>query len=178
MIKGIGIRKSRRLLNGKFRVVGDGKFRENLLRLAEELNLQDEVIFVGKVPNEEVQRYYSVIDFFPFPRLNFEVCRLVTPLKPYEAMAMGKPVGVSNIPALKEMVEDNHTGALFNTNDIESLIETLIDTEKHEYIRLIGYNWVRIHRSWEILSKYYNDVYESLMSTSYILNPANGGVRK
>ena len=93
-------------------------------------------------------------------------------------MAMGKPVGVSNIPALKEMVEDNHTGALFNTNDIESLIETLIDTEKHEYIRLIGYNWVRIHRSWEILSKYYNDVYESLMSTSYILNPANGGVRK
>jgi len=145
--------------NIHFLLVGDGPFLSELQNLAKELNILDIVTFVGRVPHTEVHKYYSVIDIFPFPRINEKVCQLVTPLKPFEVMAMGKIALVSDIPALNEMVINKETGLVFKAEDIKSLYQCLKESVQFKNIGLKSRNWVENNRDWKHLIKKYNDVY-------------------
>ncbi|MDO5663317.1 MAG: glycosyltransferase, partial [Brachybacterium sp.] len=85
-------------------IVGDGAVLEDLREQVRADGLTDVVTFTGRVPHEDVERYYSIIDITPFPRLPLPVCEMVSPLKPFEAMAMGKAVIASDVAALAEIV--------------------------------------------------------------------------
>ena len=52
----------------------------------------DHVVFTGQVPHDEVGDYYALLDVFVVPRIDERAARLVTPIKPYEALAMRLPV--------------------------------------------------------------------------------------
>lgn len=104
----------------KLLVVGDGQHRATLQRKVLDQNLSEDIVFTGKVPFETVKDYYSVIDIAPFPRQDKLVCQLVTPIKTYEAMAMGKRVIVSDVNALKEMVIDQVNGVYFKADNKEA----------------------------------------------------------
>ena len=143
-------------------IVGDGPALPRLRELVKTLNVSDIVSFVGRVPHNEVKDYYSVIDIFPFPRINAKVCRLVTPLKPFEVMAMGKLALVSNIPALNEMVKEGETGLVFETENIESLTTCLKKAPEYKEVGLKSREWVEKNRDWSILSKRYIDIYKKL----------------
>lgn len=142
-------------------IVGDGPALNDLKRLAKELDLTEQVVFVGRVPHEEVARYYSVIDLFPFPRTKAKVCELVTPLKPYEAMAMGKLVLVSDIPALREMVLDGKTGLIFEAENDEALAEALLASFSQLELGQQSRLWVEAHRAWQKLVEAYPAIYEA-----------------
>ncbi|HIJ39963.1 MAG TPA: glycosyltransferase [Deltaproteobacteria bacterium] len=62
------------------------------------------VIFVGKVPPDAVPEYYALMDMVVYPRKRTRITEMTTPLKPLEAMALGKPVICSAVGGLKEMV--------------------------------------------------------------------------
>ena len=83
-------------------IVGDGPERGALHRRIEELGVSGAVTLVGAVPHERVNEYYALIDIFVIPRKDDRAARWVTPLKPFEAMAMGKALIVSALPALLE----------------------------------------------------------------------------
>lgn len=147
-------------LEFRFLLVGDGKALPDLKKLAKELDVEDVVIFVGRVPHDEVKDYYSVVDVFPFPRTSSKVCQLVTPLKPYEAMAMGKLVLVSDIPALREMVIEGETGLVFKSEDVDSLVKCLLKVEDNKRLARQGRNWVVKNRAWDQLAEKYIEIYE------------------
>ena len=88
----------------KLLIVGDGAYMEKLQDLTNNLGLTDLVLFTGRVPHEEVERYYSIVDIAPFPRLP-PVTEMVSPLKLFEAMAMEKAVIASDVHALTEIVQ-------------------------------------------------------------------------
>ena len=73
----------------------------------------DGVLFTGRVPHQEVNDYYSLIDVFVCPRLKMRLTDLVTPLKPLESMAMGKAVLASDVGGHKELIDNERTGMLF-----------------------------------------------------------------
>ncbi len=146
----------------KFVLVGDGKALPDLKLLTRELNLDDVVTFVGRVPHDEVKDYYSVIDVFPFPRTNAKVCQLVTPLKPFEVMAMGKLALVSDIPALREMVIEGETGLVFKSEDVSSLVECLKNAESNMHLAKQGRKWVEKNRAWSKLAERYQEVYKDI----------------
>ncbi|HKX74688.1 MAG TPA: glycosyltransferase family 4 protein [Acidimicrobiia bacterium] len=98
-------------------IVGDGPERSSLERLAADLGLQERVIFTGHVPNQQIEEHYALIDVFVVPRLNDRASRMVTPLKPLEAMAMNIPVVASDLPALREMVLPDERGLTFQPGD-------------------------------------------------------------
>ena len=70
-------------------------------------------------------QFYELIDIFVVSRQDAAVTRLVTPLKPFEAMAMKRAVVTSNLDALQEIVTDNETGLLFQAGNLSSLVETI-----------------------------------------------------
>lgn len=106
-------------------VVGDGRQRAELAQQVIRLGLSARVVFAGRVPAEAVARYYSLVDIAPFPRLPLEVCELVSPIKPMEAMAMGKAVLVSSVQALRDIVDDGATGLVFEKGNARALAAAL-----------------------------------------------------
>ena len=80
-------------------------------------------MFAGRVPHAEIQRYYSIVDVFAYPRQSMRLTELVTPLKPLEAMAQGRLLVASDVGGHKELIRDGETGVLFRAGDAASLAD-------------------------------------------------------
>ena len=106
-------------------VVGDGVSRPRLMALAGELGLETSVcVLPGRVDRATALDWYQALDVFCVPRLDTPVCRLVTPLKPMTAMALGRPVVASDLPALSELTAAA-TNRSFPAGDVEALSRVL-----------------------------------------------------
>ena len=106
-------------------VVGDGVSRPGLVALAGELGLEASIcVLPGRVECAAALDWYQALDVFCVPRLDTPVCRLVTPLKPMTAMALGRPVVVSDLPALSELTAAA-TNRSFPAGDVEALSRVL-----------------------------------------------------
>lgn len=105
-------------------IVGDGVSRPGLIALARELGIEDKVLFPGRVPAAEAIRWHEALDMFVVPRRNTPVCRMVTPMKPVEAMALGRPVVASDLPALHELV-GRDAGTLVPADDVAAWADAL-----------------------------------------------------
>lgn len=148
-------------------LVGDGEFMPYLHDLHAVRGNHPSIVFTGRVPFVEVSRYYSITDIMAFPRINSKVCQCVPPLKPLEAMAMGKPVIVSDVPALCEMVQHEKTGLICRAGDPTSLAEQLgrlvASPALCNELKTNALEWVRRERDWAVVSKRILQVYEGLL---------------
>jgi len=126
--------------------------------------LQDKVVFTGRVPNDVIERYYSVIDVLAYPRHRIRLTELVTPLKPLEAMAQGRLVVASDIGGHRELIEDGQTGMLFRADDVDALasgvVRILADAPLQAKLRLQGRSFVESQRNWSASVARYEAVYE------------------
>ena len=148
----------------RFFVLSGTAGQEELRNLCDRLELGDSAIITGPVPHQFVPQFYQLIDIFVVSRPDAAVTRLVTPLKPFEAMAMKRAVVTSNLDALQEIVVDNETGLLFQAGNLSSLVETikrLVTDEK--LISSLGnnaYDWIIRNRTWELVVKNYAVAYQ------------------
>ncbi|MFK5688187.1 glycosyltransferase family 4 protein [Ornithinimicrobium sp. LYQ92] len=144
-------------------VVGGGDRREELEELAQQRGVAGQVVFTGAVPHEEVGDHYALLDVFVVPRTDERAARLVTPLKPYEAMATGLPVVVSDLPALREIIGDDERGLAFPPGDAHALADVLDalrqDPGRRRQLADAGREWVRTRRTWQALAARYDEVY-------------------
>ncbi len=106
-------------------VVGEGPRRPEIEARMEELGLEDHVTLTGAVPHDEVAKWYTSLDFFVVPRIEERASRLITPLKPFEAMALGVPVICADLPALAEIVDPPRRGFVFAAGDPLALADTV-----------------------------------------------------
>jgi glycosyltransferase involved in cell wall biosynthesis len=147
-------------------IAGDGPERQRLDRLVAELDLAGHVVLAGHVPNEQIEDHYALIDLFVVPRIDDRAARLVTPLKPLEAMAMGLPVIASSLPALDELVAPGERGMSFPPSDpvaLASVITTLADDHAtRNRFAAAGQAWVRSERTLEANARRYGQILEPL----------------
>lgn len=149
-------------------LVGDGHRRAELERLAEKLGVARFVRFTGNVPFEHVADYYAQIDLFVVPRVNDRAARLVSPMKPFEAMAMRVPLLVADLPALLEIVGTDQRGHSFRAGDPAALAaaaERLMDaeTERHRLVEEAA-RWVAAERSWSAVARAFGTAYDDLLT--------------
>ncbi|MCA1804554.1 MAG: glycosyltransferase, exosortase A system-associated [Xanthomonadaceae bacterium] len=147
-------------------LVGGGPQEKALRQLTDQLGLGNKVIFTGRVSHNEVQRYYSLVDVFVYPRLSMRLTELVTPLKPLEAMAQGRLVVASDVGGHKELIEAGVTGELFPAGDAAGLANAvlrLLDDESRWPQRLAaGRDYVERVRNWRASAERYRPVYAAL----------------
>ena len=87
-------------------LVGDGPANAALRAMVERLKLQTHVIFAGQVKHDDVAAIYDAVDVLVYPRTPMRLTNMVTPLKPLEAMAMGKVFVASDVGGHRELVND------------------------------------------------------------------------
>jgi glycosyltransferase involved in cell wall biosynthesis len=147
-------------------LVGDGELRSELEAHAEAAGVRELVVFTGRVAHADVLAYYGLIDVFVVPRTDDRVSQLVTPLKPYEAMAAGRAIVVSDLPALTEMIVKGRTALTFRPEDAEDLaivIGGLIDDPaRRAALGRAGREWVCSERTWLGNGDRYLELYRDL----------------
>lgn len=152
--------------NAKVLLVGDGARRPHLESLARKLGVAEHVVFTGSIPFDQVSAYYAQIDLFVVPRTNERAGRLVSPMKPFEAMAMGIPLLVSDLPALVEIVSDTTEprGFSYRAEDPADLarvaIECLADPAELRRRADAAAAWVRRERTWAANGRNFVRAYE------------------
>lgn len=96
-------------------LVGGGSEHENLVRMAEELGLQN-VTFTGRVANEDIYTYLDRADIMlSAPTVDN------MPVSVLEAMNAGLLVISSKVGGVPYMVKNNSTGLLFDSDDSDAL---------------------------------------------------------
>lgn len=109
----------RRGVQFKLLIVGDGADAEAVRAAIQNQQASSFVSYLGRVPHEDVERYYSTMDVLVYPRRRLRITEFVTPLKPLEAMALAKAVLGSNVGGIRELIEPEETGLLFEPADID-----------------------------------------------------------
>ena len=144
-------------------LVGGGEMEGELAQLIAGLELGKRVIMPGRIPHERVPGVYAMIDVLAYPRYSMRLTELVTPLKPLEAMAMGKALVASDVGGHKELIRHGQTGLLFKAGDEAALAgelkRLLKDGELRETLERQGREWVSRHHTWEKTTAVYRDIY-------------------
>lgn len=149
-------------------LVGGGPQQEALKRQVADAGLSDAVIFTGRVPHAEVQRYYELIDVLAYPRLPIRLTELVTPLKPLEAMAQGRVFVASNVGGHRELVRHGETGYLCPAGSAQALEQGLEDAlarrEEWPRLREQARAFVERERTWTNSVARYAEVYRKALA--------------
>jgi len=128
------------------------------------------VIFTGRVPHGEVERYYSLVDVLAYPRKAQRLTDLVTPLKPLEAMAQRRLVAASSVGGHRELISDGDTGTLFAPDDpaaCAAALAGLLDArDAWDAMRNRAEAHVRAHHDWAANAQNYLSVYHLLLAQS------------
>jgi PEP-CTERM/exosortase A-associated glycosyltransferase len=144
-------------------LAGGGEMEHDLREQVEQLGLRGKVVFPGRIAHDRIPSVYSMIDVLVYPRYSMRLTELVTPLKPLEAMAMGKPLVASDVGGHRELIEDNRTGLLFKAGSVSALAGTLErlldDPVLRERLADCAIDWVRRNHTWKATTSVYSEIY-------------------
>ena len=144
-------------------IAGDGIALPELRERAAVLG--ENAVFTGRVSQAEAIEYQLALDAIVVPRKNEPVCRLVTPIKPIEAMGLARPVVISDLPALRELVPEE-AGFWVSPEAPQGLADSLAQLAcDHSARKRFGQNG-REHvlgtRRWKDIGRRYGQVYSQL----------------
>ena len=144
-------------------IAGDGVALPELRERAQ--ILAENAIFTGRVSQAEAIEHQLALDAIVVPRKDEPVCRLVTPIKPIEAMGLARPVIISDLPALRELVPDT-AGLCVSPESPRQLADALsqlaCDDNARKRFGQNGREHVLGTRRWKDIGRRYGQVYSQL----------------
>jgi PEP-CTERM/exosortase A-associated glycosyltransferase len=147
-------------------LVGGGPMEAVLKAQAAASSAAHRIHFIGRVPHDQVDLYYSLIDVLAYPRKAMRLTELVTPLKPLEAMAQRKLVAASDVGGHRELIEDGVTGTLFEPGNPLAIAEALdrlfADRTGWEARRDTARRFVERERNWSSNISRYVPAYQKM----------------
>ena len=121
----------------KLFIVGIGPYLDNLKEIANKLDISNNIVFTGKISDEDLPKYYNLADIFAFPTLRMEGLPLVIP----EAMACEKTVIASRIGGIPTVIENYKDGILIAPGNLKELKERILEVlGDEELARKLGKN--------------------------------------
>jgi phosphatidylinositol alpha-1,6-mannosyltransferase len=143
----------RRFPDVKYVVVGVGEEYRVLRRLAEEVKVQDKVIFAGQIGHGEKAAYYAACDVFVMPNRQIGADVEGFGIAFLEAAAAGKPVIGGRSGGTGEAIQEGVTGIRVDGESVKAIaaavIDLLADSEKARAMGERGKQWVETAFTWE-----------------------------
>lgn len=142
-------------------IVGDGEEKSKIINLIKAENLEKKVNLHGELRGEKLYEIYSNSDIFILTS-DYESFGMVL----IEAMASGLPIIASNIPALRNVVENNKTGLLVKPEpeDFAKAFEKLINNPQlKEKLIKNGLKEVKKY-NWDEITKKFEDIYKEVLN--------------
>lgn len=146
--------------HAEFYVVGSGPQRKYLEEFAHHLGIEEHVVFTGRIPQNEIYYFLSVIaDVCVSPSLGE-----LFPFYILECMASRKPIVTTNVGGVSEAVIDGVNGYLVPPRDPTSLAKAILklinDPDKARKMGLKGRGLVEERFSMDVITRKLSDVYE------------------
>jgi len=142
----------RRGLRFKLLIVGDGADASNVKKAIESNGAGEYISFLGRVPNDQVEKYYSVMDVMIYPRKSIRLTEL------------GKPVFGSAVGGIRELVEPEMTGLLFEPGNIDDFCRQASRLLQDEKLRAAlgarARQKIAEEKDWKTLAQRYIRIYE------------------
>lgn len=143
---------------------GTGSYERDLRRIVQEAD-DPRIHICGSFARNEIKSVYDTVDCIVLPRHRSKLNDTVTPLKPLEAMAFKRLVGVSDARGLLEVIGDRSNAWVFPADDVDGLAAALrrvyLGEINVEEMAARGYEFVRNHRNWNAIAAKYSEVYAS-----------------
>ena len=111
----------------KYLIVGGGEELESLQLLAKEEGVQDNVIFTGRIPDEERSAYYAACDIFIMPNRQIGADIEGFGMVFLEAGAAGKPVIGGRSGGTGEAIQEGVTGMRVDGDNVEEIAAAVMD---------------------------------------------------
>ena len=153
--------------NAKLIIGGSGPDEDKLVKLCDDLDLKNNVIFVGYIDNADLPKYYASSDVFVLPSIetkggDTEGLGVVL----LEAMACGTPVIGSNIGGITDIIIDNNTGFLTQPENAEDIAEKIIELLSNKGVRQVvsdnGLITIQENFSWDVITDEFLESYGEL----------------
>ena len=146
----------------RFLLVGDGPLRGALEERARTLNLDDRVVFVGRVPPDDVPAHIQAMDVVVHTSLREGIARVIP-----QAGAVGKSVVTFELDGAPEVIQDGVSGYLVPPMDVEALADRTIDLLESPALRSqfgqAGQERAISMFKIETMVNKINDIYQSLL---------------
>ncbi len=148
----------------KLMIVGEGSAEAELKALVKKLGIEEKVVFTGRIPFAEISNYYNMlhvlVNISEYESFGVSVI---------EAMACGKPVVVTNVGGLQEIVKSDELGIkveIRNQNQTRDAIEKLISDKKfYDQVSKNARDYVVQNFNWENNLKQMIDLYTQVLTT-------------
>lgn len=114
-------------IKAKLMIVGEGHLLDSLKQKSKDLNIQDSVIFTGKIKHSEIQNYINVMDICVMPSSNW----YGSPIKIFEYGILGKPTIAPDNGPVNDVMENMKDGVLIkhDLNDLVNAMKLLLGNE-------------------------------------------------
>ena len=151
-------------------LIGGGEMEQSIQAQATRLG-NPNVVLIKKVPHNTVPDYYALMDMVIYPRKSTRITEMTTPLKPLEAMALGKPVICSAVGGLKELVGPDN-GLFFTPENDQELIhcckQLMHDPALADRLTALGRKRALEERNWSHIVEKYHSVYDGTGNRSIV----------
>lgn len=124
---------------------GDGRYRQLMIKMAEELGLKDNVNFVGAVKQDVIRKEFEQTDLFVHASRAEGLPRAVI-----EAMAYGLPCIGSSVAGIPELLSPE---AIVKPNDVDRLAEKML-----RFVENKQFAQSEANKNWDESKKYHNDI--------------------
>ncbi len=150
-------------------IIGRGEDQAAINEAVRECDASKYVHTIDYVPHDQIQRYYSVTDIAVYPRRSIRLTELVTPLKPLEAMALKIPVLGSGVGGIRELIENENTGLLFQPEDVSDFCRQaerlILSPALRKSLGEHGREFVLRGKNWNTLAQRYSSIYQFALSS-------------
>lgn len=144
-------------------ILGDGPERGLLEKLAKELKLEKDIIFLGNIPYEELPFYLGKADVFARPSRSEGMGNSFV-----EALAVGVPAIGTSVGGIPDIIVDRKTGITCNVDDPHDLSQKILllleDKNLATHVCINGRRLVEEKFSWNAITQSYGDMFEKLLN--------------
>ena len=121
--------------NFKFILIGDGPLMDKIKEFRDANHLQENIILTGWINHNDLPRYLNEFKLLILPSYTEGLPNVIL-----EAMACGTPVITTNVGAIPDIIQDEHTGFIMDDNSEETIRINITRALQHPQLNVIVQN--------------------------------------